>query len=560
MPRKDKEAKREYDREYQRQRRQGTKASEHRKPFAFVTNKGRMVRADVLEQYAVKNTGEQSKQLTGDRFAGNYGKLGLMEPLYTPEALSNLLELNTYHARCCLTKARDVAGLGWDLKPLVDNPSEAIKTEMDEFFSRPGIGGKAETLVTTLNKHALDYEVLGYAALEVVRQNDLPTGKITGLYHVPAHTLRIHRSFNKFAQIRAGKRIWFKAIEHDMDVHRETGDEHPLGSLAPENRASELIWNCGYTPRSDYYGLPEYIPAIGAIHGDIARRDYNIAFFDNYGVPAFAVYITGDFDEGEKDEDGFTELERAIQEHFKELPKHPHSTLVLTIPSNPPTGPGMSAGEVKVEMKPLATDVKDASFRLYRKDNRDEVISAHATPPYRIGIAETGSLGGSTAKESTEIYKNSVIRPRQEVVETLLNQHIVWSETGFATGDWEFKFREIDTADEAHDVEVLAKLFLVGAATPNNIIQHFGERFGLEPSDHPAMNAHYVGGRAIDLPAGAETSGEVIAVMQSLSEKLLKVAMKNDTGDDTGDRAAYTLAASLQGLNGMGTSRGGSTG
>lgn len=535
MPRADKEAKRDYDREYQRQRRAATKSGGHRKPFAFVTSKGRVVRADVLEEYAFKNSGgDQSKQLIGDRFSSVYSQLGLVEPLYTPEALANLLELNTYHARCCITKARDVAGLGWDLKPLVDNPSEAIKEELDEFFSKPGIGGKAETLITTLYKHALDYEVLGYAALEVLRQNDLPTGQITGFYHVPAHTLRIHKSFNKFAQIRGGQRIWFKAMDYEKDVNRLTGEEAELGTLSEQNRASELIWNVGYTLRSDYYGLPEYIPAIGAIHGDIARRDYNIAFFDNYGVPAFAVYITGDFDEGETDENGMTELEQAIQDHFKELPKHPHSTLVLSIPSNPPTGPGMSAGEVKVTMQPLATDVKDASFRLYRKDNRDEVISAHATPPYRIGISETGSLGGSTARETTDIYKNSVIKPRQETLETLINQHIIWSETGFATGDWEFKFREIDTADEKHDVDVMVKLFGVGAATPNNIIQHFGERFGLEPVEHPAMDAHYIGGRPIDLPAGTETSDEAIAVMQSLSEKLLKVAMKYDLGDDTG--------------------------
>ena len=78
----------------------------------------------------------------------------------------------------------------------------------------------------------------------------------------------------------------------------------------------------------------------------------------------------------------------------------------------------------------MSTDVKEASFRLFRKDNRDEVMIAHGVPGYRIGIIETGSLGGSTARESTEIYKRSVIDPRQVIIEETINQEIIWHKNG----------------------------------------------------------------------------------------------------------------------------------
>jgi len=319
-------------------------------------------------------------------------------------------------------------------------------------------------------------------------------------------------------------------------VHKDTGVISPLKSLQAEDRASEIIWFVNYTPRSDYYGLPDIIPALGAIWGDIARRDYNIAFFDNYGVPAYAIFVSGNFDPGEIDEEGRTEMEKMIEEHFAELAKNPHSTLILSIPTE-----GREE-EVKIEFKALSTEVKEASFRLYRNDNRDEILSAHGMPPYRIGVNETGSLGGSTAVESTEIYKMSVIEPRQEMLEAAINRYIVWG--AFKADDWEFKLAEIDTTDEKADLEIIASLFEKGAITPNQIIRHFKDRFGLEEVDHPAMNAHYVGGRAIDIEEEPILSGEeglldeaeevfqkyqseTERALLSLNQRLIEIAEKN---------------------------------
>ena len=465
------------------------------KPFAVVTSAGKAVRYDILEQYAVK---EESKQLPPDRFIEKYGEMGLVQPLYNPEALAKLIEINTYHYRCCKTKARDTAGLGWSIKPLGGKNSSTdspVYKELDSFFSE-----LPETCSQILDKLMLDYEAVGYAALEMVRENDDPEGKPVLLAHVPVHTLRVHADSKRFVQIRNGKKRWFKRVEYPYDVHKDTGVISPLKSLQAEDRASEIIWFVNYTPRSDYYGLPDIIPALGAIWGDIARRDYNIAFFDNYGVPAYAIFVSGNFDPGEVDEEGRTEMEKMIEEHFAELAKNPHSTLILSIPTE-----GREE-EVKIEFKALSTEVKEASFRLYRNDNRDEILSAHGMPPYRIGVNETGSLGGSTAVESTEIYKMSVIEPRQEMLEAAINRYIVWG--AFKTDDWEFKLAEIDTTDEKLDLEIIASLFEKGAITPNQIIRHFKNRFGLEEVDHPAMNAHYVNGRAIDIEEELILSGE----------------------------------------------------
>ncbi len=470
-----------------------------KKPFAYVTNKGSLVKDDILNEYAIK---EASNQLKHDNFASAYGEGGLVMPLYNPESLTRLLEMNTYHMRCCKVKARDSAGLGWFIKAVTESAPEKQQFILEEFFR-----DQLEPISATLDKVMQDYEVMGYAALELVREGHKQGGEPANLFHIPAHTIRVHRDGEKLCQIRGGKKRWYKFVGVEKDFDKETGQEHPFKSLAPERAATEIIWFKNYTARSDYYGMPDIIPALGAIYGDISRRDYNIAFFDNYGVPAYAVFITGDYDMGEVDENGQTDFEKTIESHFKNLRKEPHSTLILSVPSG-------SGGDVEIKFEPLSVDTKEASFRLYRKDNRDEVLSAHAVPPYRAGIAETGSLGGNVAEESTEIYKTSVIEPRQEMLESAINLYI--TQLGFNIYDWEFKLGSIDNSDELHDLKMAKGLFSIGAMTPNQVIAHFGERFGLTVSDSPYMDYHYINGKPVE-------AGETNEAIESTLKRLEKM-------------------------------------
>lgn len=513
MPIKDPEERRKYDREYKRKQRSKDKGPS-RSPFCYVTKAGKVVRQDILDQYAVKEK-EGSQQLPVDKFGGQYQQDKLVQPLYNPETLAGITEINAYHARCCQTKARDIAGLGFIMSPLVENPSEEQKFKLEDFMD------KQMNFSDTCYRHQYDIEVVSYGAFEVVREGNSHDGVVERIYHIPSHTLRIHSEGNKVQQRRGNKKRWFKIFGYDKDVHYETGIEHEFGALPENDRATEIIWNSLYSQRSDFYGTPDIVPALGAVHGDASRRDYNLNFFENFGVPAYAVFITGDYDPGPYDEDEERyELERTIEEHMQALAENPHSTLVLTIPSRE----GGTSG-VDVRFQPLAVDVKDASFRLYRKDNRDEVIIAHGVPPYRIGVVETGSLGGSTARESTKIYKSSVVKPRQNILESLLNDYIVRGSLEIT--DWELRFIELDTEDEGHDIKMVTELFGIGVMRIRDVIQLYGKRFGLEDDpDDPTLDLRFVSGKPIN--AEVDVSGEAMLAMQSLQKKLLEVAIKYD--------------------------------
>src|SRR5690606_11408204 len=95
------------------------------------------------------------------------------------------------------------------------------------------------------------------------------------------------------------------------------------------------------------------------------------------------------------------------------------------------------------------------------------------------------------AYESTKIYKASVIKPRQKMVESRITRYIL-SELD-KSGKWRFKFEEIDIEDEIKNTEIDIKLFSVGALTPNEIRQARGwDRIEL-----PEMDMTYINGTPI---------------------------------------------------------------
>lgn len=503
------------------------------KPFGFVTETGQFVSKSALDKYALKS--DESNQLVDDPFQNSYGSLSLREPIYNPLKLATLMELNGYHESCVYTKAHDVAGTGYYLKNVDGKANDQdIKTLTDffgsEYWSPTKVFGNTE----------VDYGSMGYAGAEVIKEKKAYDGPILRLRHVISHTIRMDNTRQRFVQQIGTNKVYYKAVPAgndiidgsnlENDLHKTNGTWHPKGTLPPESRATELLFFNRYHPRDKFYGIPQIVPAITTITGDISRARYNTTFFDNYAVPSYAVFITGNYaDKDIKDADGKiigTELQKAIKDHFKQLAKNPHSTLILALPTD-----DKDEGEVKVEFKPLAVDIKEASFRLYRKDNRDEIVSKHKVPPYRIGIYETGSLAGNLGIESTKIYRDSEVKPNQEKYYPAINDYII--KTCFGIEHVEFVFNPLSIDETTQDLEEATKLSDKGAMTPNDLIRFFGKKFGLEEIDHPAMNAHYINGTAIDYTPEVNDDPNVIKILDNMRDDLLEVA-KNEFSNKDG--------------------------
>jgi len=506
-------------------------------PDAFIITKDDgdwdLVSNSVLSRYALKSdtSHDESKQIQGDGW--DYEEF--YEPLYDPESLLELLEVNTYHAQCVDVVARESSDNGWTIQHLPEQEgSEHEKDQIREF-----VKGLTPNLNKLLYQRTYDRRAMGYGALEVIREGRSKT-PITGLDHIAAQHLRRHRDGFRVKQQIGMETVWFVIYNRNkvegklVDVHKDTGEIYPYNRLKPDERANELLWQMDYTPKSKYYGLAKIVPAIPAIHGDTSRATYNNAFFKNYGMPAFAVTISGDFEDYDKSpgDPGYDEtqtLRYKISQQIKDVMKNPHSAVTILVPSEG------EEGNVEIKLQPLSIDTKEAGFRIYRKDNRDEVIAAHRVPPYRIGINETGKLGGDNSESSTKIYKNSILEPIQGDDENDIQMLI---EEMFPNPDWYFKLNEIDVFDLLNDLQVAETLFRNASMTPGEMRRYFGERFGLESVDNLYLDEFYLNNVPLEHiwnpdgmidPPGADT------VLSGLEDELVKIIDDDDVvveGDD----------------------------
>lgn len=322
----------------------------------------------ILKQNERKTTSKsKSKQLKEDAWFLDHGLLPHPFPV---EEFLTMQDNCGYFDACVRQIASDVIGQGWKLVPIKDgDENQKEKDAITEFLLDPNTD-RDEDISDIVEKVIIDWGVIGWWTLEISRDDD---GKINGIWHIPAHTIRVHESQIKYCQTRNNRRVWFKKFGSEEHFSAKTGE--PIKTK--KRFANEMIFGKRYYPRSDYYGVPAILPSVGSIFGLMGIRDYNLSFFENYGVPQALVILTGRWKAASaKKITDFIDVEIKGSANA-------HKTMVLKPPRD---------GDVK--WMPLATGISEAGFKIYIKILQQDVLSSYKMPPYRIGIAEMGSQIG----------------------------------------------------------------------------------------------------------------------------------------------------------------------
>jgi len=416
----------------------------------------------------------------------------ILDPKYNPYYLVQLLDLYTYHASCVEAVAVDSTGINYSLKPVEGVESiDAEKARLEEVLNN-----STPSINTQLQRMVYDRRSIGYGAIEIIRDTTSKS-PIKRLKHIPAHTLRRHTDQKRVIHINSrGKKVWFVIYGKNYneqgelcDVDADTGEFKPYNSLPPHQRANELLWSMEYAPGTDYYGRPPIISCLGSIKGDISAVRYNYSFFENYGMPKFAVTVTGDFadydvDPTDEDYDITQTLRYRISQQIREVIKNPHSAICITIPSEG------EEGNVDLKITPLSVQTEEGHFRMYRKDTRDEVIHSHHVDPSRLGVYDAGSLNGGNSDNTMASYKYGTIAPIKAECEALIN--LIAKELEVNT--WRFCIEDVAPIDYAKDLALADFLFARGAMTIKDLIDNFGSKFGLDTVDENDyyLNARYL--------------------------------------------------------------------
>lgn len=398
--------------------------------------------------------GEQGKATEGQKLAS--------KP-FDPALFLWMYNNSVYVRRSVDQIASDIAGTGWKIKLVDDMPEDnAGLDKIMALLERPNWEYSIEDL---WQRFLIDRNLIGYDGIEIVRDLD---NEVKELWHMSAARLWVHK--DKSTGLLAEKGTWGEqSIKWFVRFGMEDEEGRPLqvdkntgkaGQIEFKDRAHEVIYSLVYYPQSSYYGAPPIVPASGDVVMGVSARDYNLAFFVNYGVPSLLITLSGEWeDDTEPDEESLAEILKRQLQDIKGA-KNNHGSVVLQTPEN-----------CTMDVTPLALETKEGSFRLIKADVAEDALVAYGMPPYRIGLAKTGSLAGNVADEMLRTYITAVVEPGQLMLERLMRGLFV---EGLGVDSYELKLRDIDLWDEKAQAEIDQLRLDNGQATPNMLFRERG--------------------------------------------------------------------------------------
>lgn len=362
----------------------------------------------------------------------NYSGLEYYKPPYNPDHLVRLLDRHEAHDVAVRKKAQYVAGFGLgvvaaeqgDAEP--GEPPEALTQFWESGAHQLGPDRQPATASEVLRSGWHDFESVGWCALEILVNGE---GMPVGLAHVPAHTVRKAKDSPAYIQLDAATGqpdVYFGVAgnrygDDKTFINKDTGEEGATG----DQIANELLVIRNYSPASPHYGTPDIISAIETLEADVDAREYNARFFENDGVPRFAVIVEG----GELTDRAWNRLE----EQFRDLRASENSHRGVLLEANNLAEAMGEQHNVSIRIEPLTVGVdEDASFTDFRKANRHDILRAHEVPPVVAG--DMPDANRSITEELRQIFAEEVIAPKQSMLAARLYQllHV----TAFDEPEW----------------------------------------------------------------------------------------------------------------------------
>ena len=372
-----------------------------------------------------------------------------------PSTLSELLLLEPTHRACCVLKARGLLASEWRVERKdggIQQPPAEVLARVEEVFP--------DGVDAVIYPAALDYEAIGNAYLEVIRRPDLryPNGfgEVVRVVHVPAFSVRRlppdHPSGCDYVQIYGGEEVYF----------REFGKDQPV-KLDDQGQVTELIHirNLGgQSTRNYWYGLPDIIAALPAVHGIQEAMEYLTGYLSAKGAPNYFLILSGAGDAPNPED--YALLNRYFNEAMEKGPGR-----IVVFPTPP---------SVEAELTPLSLGADPMEVIRYIHECRDQIARVHGIPLRLISVLEAGQLGSTgEAQAQLEFFKRYVIRPRQAMWENLLTK-ILFDEVPGLQG-WRIRFGEITLEDALRLAQADAFGVRFGFMTPNEA----RAKRGLEP-------------------------------------------------------------------------------
>jgi PBSX family phage portal protein len=398
----------------------------------------------------------RSKEINpGTVYRNGYGMFDVITPPWNLYELANYYDTSFANHAAIDAKVENIVGLGYDFEvskrtlmrleansdaaavERARNRIERTKIELRDWIENLN---DEESFTHTLTKFYTDVQATGNGYLEIGRTIK---GKIGYIGHIPATTIRARRLKDGYVQIIGNKVVYFRNFG--------ATNSNPITT---DPRPNEIIHYKEYSPLNTFYGVPDIMSAITSLHGDQLASQYNIDYFGNKGVPRYVITLKG----AKLSADAEDKMFRFLQNSLK---GQNHRTLYIPLPGD------SDNSKVEFKMEPIENGVQEASFKEYRKQNRDDILIAHQVPLSKIGGGDATSIANALSQDRT--FKEQVSRPAQNNLAKMINK-IIKEETDIV----EFKFNELTLTDEIAQSQILERYVKNQIMVPNEAREILG--------------------------------------------------------------------------------------
>jgi len=419
-------------------------------------------------------------------------------PLSTPYPLSELVAIfdkSNILRQCVAAMVTNVAMYGWGIEAAsADTPVAAA--EVQELQSFIDHANSEESLTTVHAKIVTDFETIGFAFVEVVRD---ARQRVAILRHAPATTVRLlpkHpeavavsydvargrrvsrvreiRRFRRYLQIMGGERVYFKEFGDPRPLHYQTGEFVP--GLAPEWQATELIHF--RQTGDDPYGVPRWVSQLPAILGSREAEEVNLRYFEDNTVPPMILTVAG----GRLTGQSYRELTEMLQKQGIGKDRQHRILLIEAVPERDSLD---DKGSVTLKVdKLMDARPSDGLFSQYDDANRHKVRSAFRLPPILIGASEDHTY--ASANISSFIAETQVFAPQRAFFDEIFNKRLVNHPQGLGLVSVALVSRSPTITNPEALIKSLTALNVMGAVTPRTAVQYANQVLQIELPPYPA--------------------------------------------------------------------------
>lgn len=411
---------------------------------------------------------------------------GGLAPIYAPYDPINILAVydkSNMLRQCIEAYVTNVGKTGWEIVAAsADTPiDEDERVELQSFIDSPN---SDETLTGIHSKVVEDYEKLGYAFVEVIRdRKGLPSllrwarastmgvcPKVEETVPVTYDVIRGKRTsmvteiktFRRYVQISGGRLSYFKEFGDPRRMSYKTGRFDSKEYTVPRGEeATELIH---FRQNSeDVYGTPRWISQLPSILGSREAEEVNLRYFEDNMVPSMILSIAG----GRLTGESFREMRRLLNGGTFGKDKQNQIILLEAVPEKESLDDKATVG-LKVDKLNDARP-SDGLFSEYDEANQAKTRSSFRLPPVAVGLSEDATF--ATANVSAFIAETQVYVPLRATFDEVYNKRLVGHKNGLNLKTVKLRSKSPVITNPETLIQSLTALNVMGAVTPRMALE-----------------------------------------------------------------------------------------